>query len=290
MKLLIQLNFGLLGNFYIDVVQSLEVANHYKKLGYECHLVFASTTNGRNGYGISDIQFDEIFDLTYFKVFDTITTIPRSITENTYKEYIYHGESNPGLGGCNIFFNDKIDEVFKPIRHHDHKGFSRDEIIPDILPKFNKIIYDKVDIFKNQNSKIDVTIQLRLYGYGDKENHNMVLTEMYNNLYGLIKKSNKNFYLTSSCVSCLGDITNLPNVFLFEFRKIEKNLGDVNFDDIDGDRKKQLDMLHNYISEMVMIGETDFVYYYSIHWPSTYMYYSFAQNKNITISHIKELK
>ena len=60
MKLLIQLNFGLLGNFYIDTVQLLEFANHYKKLGYECNLVFASTTGGRNGYGISDIQFDEI--------------------------------------------------------------------------------------------------------------------------------------------------------------------------------------------------------------------------------------
>ena len=50
MKLLIQLNFGLLGNFYIATTQLLNFVNHYKKLGYECHLIFASTCDGKNGY------------------------------------------------------------------------------------------------------------------------------------------------------------------------------------------------------------------------------------------------
>ena len=39
MKLLIQLNFGLLGNFYIDTVQLLEFANHYKNLGVYIGLI-----------------------------------------------------------------------------------------------------------------------------------------------------------------------------------------------------------------------------------------------------------
>ena len=49
MKLLIQLNFGLLGNFYIATTQLLHFVNHYKKLGYECNLIFASTCGGKNG-------------------------------------------------------------------------------------------------------------------------------------------------------------------------------------------------------------------------------------------------
>jgi hypothetical protein len=267
----------------------LEFANHYKKLGYECNLVFASTTGGRNGYGISDIQFDEIYDLKYFSVFDTIITIPKAITDNNYGEYTYHGPDSVGLGGWNVFFNHKVDHLFKPIRHNDLKGFSRNEILPHILPKFNKVVYDKVNKFKELNPQIDSAIQLRLYGYGDKENHNEKLTKMYSDLYKSVKNSNRNFFLTSSCISCLGDVIKLPNVFLFGSRNTEENFGDVNFDLIDG-REKQLDTLYNFISEMVMIGKTDFVYYYSIHWPSTYLYYAFANNENITITHINDLK
>jgi hypothetical protein len=84
-------------------------------------------------------------------------------------------------------------------------------------------------------------------------------------------------------------ISKNANVFLFNQRYSEENLGDVNFDHIEG-REKQIDTLYNFIAEMVMIGETDFVFYYSVHWPSTYMYYSFAHNENITILHINNLK
>jgi hypothetical protein len=289
MKLLIQLNFGLLGNFYIATVQLLEFANHYKKLGYECNLIFASNTSGRNGYGIPDIKFEEIFDLDYFSVFDSISTIQHAITDRNYGEYIFHNSNQPGVQGWDVFFNKEVNNLYQPIIHNDIKGFSREEIIPEILPKFNKIIYDKVSDFKDQNPQIDSSIQLRLYGYGDKENHNKKLSQMYLGLYESVKKSNRNFFLTSSCISCVSDVVNLPNVFLFNQRYSEENLGDVNFDHIEG-REKQIDTLYNFIAEMVMIGETDFVFYYSVHWPSTYMYYSFAHNENITILHINNLK
>ena len=74
----------------------------------------------------------------------------------------------------------------------------------------------------------------------------------------------------------------MPN----RFRKNENNLGDVNFYEIDGGRDKQLDVLYDYIAEMVMITKTNNVFYYSIHWPSTFMYYAFVNNENIKISHV----
>jgi hypothetical protein len=291
MKLLIQLNFGLLGNFYIASTQLLEFANHYKKLGYECNLIFASNSGGRNGYGISDIQFEEIFDVNYFNLFDNITTIQHAITDKNYEEYICHSSDRPGLAWWDVFFNTEIKELYKTsFNHNDSRGFLRDEVLPEFLPKFNQVVYDKVKNFKEQNPQIDSTIQLRLYGYGDKENHNSKLTQMYSELYELIKNSNKIFYLTSSCISCLGGILELPNVYLFGSRNLQENKGDVNFDNIIGGREKQLDTFYDYIAEMVMISETDSVYYYSIHWQSTFLYYSFANNPNINITHINNLK
>lgn len=287
MKLLIQLNFGLLGNFYIATTQLLHFVNYYKKLGYECNLIFASTCGGKNGYGIFDIQFEELFDVNYFQVFDSITTIQTSITEKNYGEYICHSSNNPGIQWWDVFFNQEMTDVYKSTyNHHDSQGFSRNVELPEVLPKFNPIVYEKVKTFSEQNPQIDSTIQLRLYGYGDKKNHNEKLSQMYSELYENVKKSKRNFYLTSSCVSCLGDIINLPNVFLFGNRINEKNLGDVNFYEIDGGRDKQLDVLYDYIAEMVMITKTNNVFYYSIHWPSTFMYYAFVNNEDIKISHV----
>ena len=285
MKLMIQLNFGLLGNFYIATTQLLDFTEHYKKLGYECHLIFASTCGGKNGYGIFDIKFEEIYDLESFNIFDSIETIPVSITDKNYKEYICHSSDNPGLQFWDVFFDHKVEELYKTsFQHHDSRGFQRGVDLPTNLPKFNPIVYDKVEKFKVQNPEINSTIQLRLYGFGDRENHNEKLRQMYSYLYKSVSESKRKFYLTSSCVSCLGDIVNLPNVFLFGDRKTDKNLGDVNFYEIEGGREKQMDVLHNYIAEMVMIENTDDVFYYSVHWPSTFMYYAFVHNLNIKIS------
>ena len=290
MKLLIQLNFGLLGNLYVGVTQLLHFANYYKQLGYKCDLIFASNSGGRNGYSIPDIKFEELFDLEGFEVFDTITTIPNSITEKQYGEYICYGSSLPGVQWWDVFFNQEVDEFFSLYyKNYDNNVFSKNIVLPTILPKFNKTVYDKVKLFKEHHPEINSTVQLRLYGYGDKENHNQRLTKVYEELYHSIKKSDKTFFLTSSCVSCLDDIIELPNVILFGSRNLQENKGDVNFDNING-REKQIDTLYDYIAEMVMIGETDNVYYYSIHWQSTFLYYSFVNNPNITILHINDLK
>lgn len=284
---MIQLNFGLLGNFYIATTQLLDFTEHYKKLGYKCHLIFASTCGGKNGYGIFDIKFEEIYDIKCFDIFDSITTIPISITDKFYEEYVCHSSDNPGLQFWDVFFDHQVDNIYKTsFLHHDSKGFQRNVDLPTNLPKFNPIVYKKVNDFKLQNPKINSAIQLRLYGFGDKENHNEKLRQMYLDLYNNVRQSNRNFYLTSSCVSWWGDIINLPNVYIFGNRINEKNLGDVNFYEIEGGREKQLDILHNYIAEMVMIENTTEVFYYSVHWPSTFMYYPFVNNLDIKISPI----
>jgi len=290
MKLLIQLNFGLLGNLYVGVTQLLHFANYYKKLGYNCDFIFASNSGGRNGYSIPDIKFDELFDLESFGVFDTITTIEHSITNNQYGEYFCYGSSNPGVQWWDVFFNCEVDEFFTLYyKNYDNKIFSKNTVLPDIMPKFNKVVYEKVKLFKEKYPQIDSSLQLRLYGYGDKENYGERLTKVYSDLYESVKKSNKKFFLTSSCVSCLGKILELPNVFLFTYREMDDNKGDVNFDNINGGREKQLDTIYEYIAEMVMIGETNHVYFYSIHWQSTFLYYSFVNNPNIRIMTINDL-
>ena len=74
MKLLIQLTFNNgLGNLYCGAVELLHFANHYKNLGYDCELIFASNgSGGNNNKYIDFVEFEEIFDVDSFKIFNKI--------------------------------------------------------------------------------------------------------------------------------------------------------------------------------------------------------------------------
>ena len=287
-KLLIQLNFqNGLGNLYCGVVQLLHFANYYKELGYECHFIFASKNVYGNGWGLDNVCIEELFDMESFDVFNTITNLEYSITDSQYDGYTYYGTGTPGVDWWDVFFSREID-TFHQLSYENQDGniFSSREFIPKKIPKFNHKITEKVNKFKSQSPQIDASIQLRLFGFGDKENYDPSLVKIYKNLYESVKKSNKNFFLTSSCVSCLGQLLDLPNIFLIESR-LSDYRGDTTIFD---SQETRLNFLYNNISEMVLISETDIVYHKTVlPWTSSFLYYSFVNNPNMSILTINQI-
>jgi hypothetical protein len=222
-----------------------------------------------------------------FDVFNTITNLEYSITDNQYDGYTYYGTGTPGVDWWDVFFSREVD-TFHQLSYENQDGniFSSREFIPKKIPKFNHKITEKVNKFKSQSPQIDASIQLRLFGFGDKENYDPSLVKIYKNLYESVKKSNKNFFLTSSCVSCLGQLLDLPNIFLIESR-LSDYRGDTTIFD---SQETRLNFLYNNISEMVLISETDIVYHKTVlPWTSSFLYYSFVNNPNMSILTINDI-
>jgi hypothetical protein len=278
-----------LGNLYTAVVQLLHFANYYKKLGYKCDFIFASkNTYGRNGWGLDKINIEEIFDMGTFDVFDTITNVEFSIIDKEYNGYTFYGGSNPSGVWWDVFFSEKINNFYQlSYGNHDGNIFSNRDFIPDKIPQFNKKIIDIVKKFEEENTDVSESIQLRLFGFGDTENYNPNLIELYDSIYKKLNNKEKKYFLTSSCVSCLGKLLELPNVKIIDSRLKNEYYGDTeNF----YNRESRINFLYNNIAEMVLISKTNIVYHKTVlSWTSTFLYYAFVNNPNIKILKIDDL-
>ena len=290
MKLLIQLHFqNGLGNLYTAVVQLLHFANYYKKLGYKCNFIFASkNTHGKNGWGLDKINIEEIFDMDAFDVFDTVTNVEFSIMDKEYIGYTFYGGGSPSGVWWDVFFSENVDNFYQlSYVNHDGHIFSNRDFIPEKIPQFNKKIIDRVKNFEEENMDVNESIQLRLFGFGDSENYNPNLIELYDTIYEKLSNREKKYFLTSSCVSCLGKLLKLPNVKIIDSRLKNEYYGDTdNF----YNRESRINFLYNNIAEMVLISKTNTVYYKTVlSWTSTFLYYAFVNNPNIKILKINDL-
>ena len=290
MKLLIQLHFqNGLGNLYTSVVQLLHFANYYKKLGYKCNFIFASkNTYGRNGWGLDKINIEEIFDMDAFDVFDTVTNVEFSIMDKEYIGYTFYGGGSPSGVWWDVFFSENVDNFYQlSYGNYDGHIFSNRDFIPEKIPQFNKKIIDRVKNFEEENMDVNESIQLRLFGFGDSENYNPNLIALYDTIYEKLSNKEKKYFLTSSCVSCLGKLLKLPNVKIIDSRLKNEYYGDTdNF----YDRESRINFLYNNIAEMVLISKTNTVYYKTVlSWTSTFLYYAFVNNPNIKILKIDDL-
>ena len=290
MKLLIQLHFqNGLGNLYTSVVQLLHFANYYKKLGYKCNFIFAyKNTHGGNGWGLDKINIEEIFDMDAFDVFDTVTNVEFSIMDKEYIGYTFYGGGSPSGVWWDVFFSENVDNFYQlSYGNYDGHIFSNRDFIPEKIPQFNKKIIDRVKNFEEENMDVNESIQLRLFGFGDSENYNPNLIALYDTIYEKLSNKEKKYFLTSSCVSCLGKLLKLPNVKIIDSRLKNEYYGDTdNF----YDRESRINFLYNNIAEMVLISKTNTVYYKTVlSWTSTFLYYAFVNNPNIKILKINDL-
>jgi hypothetical protein len=291
MKLLIQLTFNNgLGNLYCGLVEILNFVNHYKELGYECHLIFASNGNMGNNKFIGEISFEEIFDTESLDMFDTIKSVKHSVGSMEYEGFTYHstqyGPNKPGAHWWDVFF-DKLpeDEIF-PKYAFNMETLLNNISIPKFLPKFNKEVYRRAELFLKNNIKN--SIQIRHFDYNLQPSD--IIKKLTTDLYDVLSESNIPYHLTSNNQYIIDTLSPLSNVVTYEYKNLDilPNDHGYYFYHTHIDREILLDRLYDNLTEMVLLSYYDNLYYYtSYDWLSTFLYYSKSNNQKQTLINIK---
>lgn len=291
MKLLIQLTFNNgLGNLYCGAVDIINFVRKHKEWGYSAELIFASNGNAGGNKFIDFVEFEEIFDLEEFKIFDNIRSVHGSISSKEFEGYTYHstqyGPNYPGAHWWDVFF-DVVPKEEYPKYSHSMETLLSNQQIPEYLPRLNQKVYDKVNDFKKNNFDIDKVIQVRYLDYflnppEDFKN----FTEQ---LYSKVEKSENKFYLMSNNQYIIDKLSELPNIVLYSYNHLDKLPNDHSyfFYHKHIDRSILLDRLYDNLAEMTLLSEYETIYFYtSYSWMSTFLYYSKANNKNQNLINI----
>lgn len=297
MKLLIQLTFNNgLGNLYCGVVDIIKYVRKHKEWGYSAELIFASNGNAGGNKFIDFVEFEDIFDLEEFKIFDTIRSVRDSISTKEFEGYTYHstqyGPNHPGAHWWDVFF-DIIPEEQYPKYAHSMETLLSNQQKPEYLPKLNQIVYNKVNEFKKNNPHVDKVIQVRYFDYyinppDDFKNY-------VNQLYEKILNSKQKFYLMSNNQYIIDKLCELSNIVLYPYNYLDKLPNDHSyfFYHKHIDRSILLDRLYDNLSEMALLCEYETIYFYTPYsWLSTFLYYSKSNNETqnlININHNLDL-
>jgi hypothetical protein len=287
MKLLIQLTFNNgLGNLYCGAIEVLNFANYYKSLGYDCELIFASNGNAGSNKFIDYVDFEEIFDLESFSIFDKITNLKHSTSDKDYNGYKYHstqyGPNYPGAHWWDVFF-DEIPEELYPKYPFNMETLLRNEHVPKWIPKLNKNIYNKVNEFLEKNGTIDKAIQIR---YNDYTLNPPEDFKIYcGNLSEKLKNLGGKFYVTSHNQYAMDSLSKLNNVVIYEYKNLKELPNDhcYYFYNKNFDRDVLLERLYDNLAEMVLLSNCSNIYFYfssAFSWTTTFLYYSKSNNSS----------
>jgi hypothetical protein len=284
MKLLIQLTFNNgLGNLYCGTVELLNFAHYYKEIGYDCELIFASNGNAGSNKFIDYVEFDEIFDLESFKIFDKITNVKQSIGDKEYNGYKYHstqyGPNHPGAHWWDVFF-DVLPKELHPKWPFNMETLLSKQHVPLWLPKLNKTIYEKVDNFIKKNGKFNKGIQLRYNDYSLNPDEDF--KKYCNRIFEILKPAESRFYVTSHNQYAIDVLSKLENSIIYEYNHLNDLPNDhcYYFYNKNFSREILLERLYDNLTEMVLLSKCDTIYFYvsSISWTSTFLYYSKSNN------------
>lgn len=285
MKLLIQLTFNNgLGNLYCGAVELLDFANHYKTVGYECELLFASNSSTAfNNKYIDFVEFEEIFDIDSFNIFNKIRSIKNAVGKKEYEGYTYHstqyGPDYPGAHWWDVFFDEYPEKIYPKLSVQFNTLLQN---TPKWLPKLNEKIYKRVDNFLEKNVGINEGIQIRYCDYNFNPHEDF---KMYcKNLSDKLQSTNRKFYVTSHNQFAIDMLSTLDNVVTYEYSNINELPNDHSyyFYHKTLSRGIYLDRLYDNLAEMVLLSKCDkiYFYFYSISWTTTFLYYSKSHNKN----------
>lgn len=292
MKLLIQFTFNNgLGNLYCGAVEILNFANYYKNLGYSCDLIFASNGNAGGNKFIGQVNFEEIFDIKSFNIFDTITNLEHSTGDKEYGGYKYHstqyGPNHPGAHWWDVFFDEFPEEEVYPKYAFNMETLLSNQHIPNWLPKLNEKVYEKVDLFLSKNGPIDRAIQIRYNDYTINPHE-----EFKNFCFNLKEKLNSldsKFYITTHNKFAIDTLSDLPNSVTYEYKHLDVLPNDhcYYFYHRNFERDILLERLYDNLAEMVLLSVCDTIYFStSISWTTTFLYYSKSNNPNQKLIHI----
>jgi hypothetical protein len=283
MKVLIQLTFNNgLGNLYCGATELLNFATECKKMGYSCELIFASNHGVDNKY-INYIDFEEIFDISSFQVFDKITSIEQSIKDKKYNEYYFFAACNvkdPGQHWWDIFLTDTTLNLPDKPQYDIHTLYNQ-KVLPKILPKFSTKIYEKVESFKSKISDVKKCIQVRHNDY--TLNVDDEFTNYTSSIIEIIKDNSEKFYISSNNKFFLDNLNKLDNTVIYSFNNLDLFSNDHSYHYYNRtiNREILLERLIDNICEMIILSEFEVIFHHSsIGWQSTFLYYSLSHNKN----------
>jgi len=279
MKVVIQHNWTTgLGDLYCACTEYLKFIKPLKEIGYETKLIFSfNGISGSNKYiGIN--EFDKIFDISSFHLFDDISIRKYPVTDLNYDDTHYHhtqyGPTSPGHHWWDVFF-DVIPNNLRYPNINPQTFLDKKETI-SVLPLFNEQIYKRSSSFQKKiNDEYDF-IQIRYFDYSNK------ITEEFdkdmNQLFEIVKKSQRYYHIGSNSPYVMDKFLELDNVITYKFNNLDLFSNDHSYylynKHISNDIL--LDRLYDNIAEMVSISNAKNIFHYStFDWISNFLLYGF---------------
>lgn len=281
MKIIIQHNWTTgLGDLFCASTEYLNFIQEFKNKGVESELIFSfNGSTGNKFIGLND--FDKIYNLESFKVFDKITVRLESYKEKeidgcSYKHTQY-GPKNPGVHWWDVFSD--FDLGFVEYPNYCPQSFLNGKEKPVIYPKFNKKIEELINFFESEIGKDYDFIQIRHHDYSE---HNENFEKDIWELYKLIKTSDKKFHIGSNNQFALDVLTSLDNVYVYRFSNLSLFSNDHPYYYYNKHISNNLllERLYENIAEMCSIKNANNIFLYTtFSWVSNFLYYGLTQRE-----------
>lgn len=283
MKSIIQHNFTSgLGDFFSDVSHYLTIFKPLKELGYEIHLKISLRGNKYSNGPF----FDRLFDEETINFFDSIEETNQTIGELEYEGCKYHSSNHhpqlPGYHHFDVFF-DVAPDNFNYYGYDAQKAHSNN-LIPDVLPKLNKVVLDKIDSFRLNLPEDYFFLHIRTSDIidGNTERYDKII----NNVKTYIEETNCTFHLGTNNKHIYNNLKNYRNVVVYNFPNYDLVNNDMNAftNDYTGNNTNNEILTERMIdicAEMCSIKNASKIYFiHDVHWVSNFLFYSICMSNN----------
>jgi len=297
MKILIQHNWGTgLGDFYCAATEYTNFVSFFKEKGFQTELILSFNPPTGNKF-IGFTEFEKIFDINSFSVFDNIIVRKDTIKNETIgnlKYILTQYGPGPGQHWWDIFSDETLNEYQKT------PNYNSDRVIeiagngqinlskPNILPKFNQEVYNKCDRFFEKVPEDSQFLHIRYVDWHRRETQE--LKNIVRDLRDFITIKGGNFHVGTNNQYILENLSIMNNVYTYEYSNMDILPNDHTYywfnqhisDDI------LLDRLYDNLAEMVSLTRPKKFYQLSIvSWHSNFLYYGLInRNSNFNFERI----
>jgi|LakMenE18May11ns_1017448.scaffolds.fasta_scaffold9959291_7 hypothetical protein len=283
MKILIQHNWGTgLGDFYCAATEYTNFVNFFKEKGFKTELILSFNPPIENKF-IGFTEFEKIFDINSFKVFDDISVRRYTIKDQTIGDLKYIAtQYGPGPG--QHWWDIYLDE--KPMDYPMTPNYNTDRVIeiagqgqintskPNILPKFNHEVYTKCDKFFTKIPEDCQFLHIRYVDWHRRETQE--LKNIVRDLKTFIINKGGNFHVGTNNQYILESLAKIDNAHTYEYSNINILPNDHTYYWFNKHISDEilLDRLYDNLAEMVSLTRPKKFYQLSIlGWHSNFLYY-----------------
>jgi len=284
MKAIIQHNFTSgLGDFIADVSHYLTLLKDVKESGYEIHLIISLRGNKYTNGPF----FKELFDEETVNFFNSIEEVNATTSELELNGCKYHSSNHhpqlPGYHHIDIFFDVAPDNF--GWRRYDAQVAHTENIIPKILPKLNKKVLDRIQLFNEKLPENYYFLHVRTSDIID--NNTERYDRIINNIKKYIDETNCTFHLGTNNKHIYNNLKSHKNIFVYDFKSYDIVNNDMNaFTNGWDERGISTEILNERIldicAELASVKNTSKIYFiHDVSWISNFLFYPicFTNNK-----------